>query len=293
MLSESARPLSQLLIDKLAYRLFTSLRLRASRDPLFRGIVVPVDDLIGHYLMATGRFEATQFDALRSLLAGSPWKERAKEGRFIDVGANIGLYSVAFADAFASTLAVEANPQTFLILQANLALRGKDNVTPICVGASSSAGTTHIHIPLNGNLGQASLESPGLNVGTKSLSISVKPLDQIVRENPGPRVALLKIDVEGHEEQVLRGAAETLKSDKPLVLFEALKGSDGTACAKLLQEFGYEHFHLFKREWTDHSSGLKRLLSAWRNGLPVNIHPLNANKIGKAALVCAASAPLH
>jgi FkbM family methyltransferase len=278
-------------IDKLAYRLFTLLRLRASRDPLFQGIVVPVDDLIGHYLMATGRFEATQFDALRSLLARPDWRERAKHGRFIDVGANIGLYSVAFSDAFASTLAVEANPQTFLILQANLALRGKGKVTPVCVGASSTAGSTHIHIPLDGNLGQASLESD-LVASTKSLPISVKPLDQIVCENPGPNVALLKIDVEGHEEEVLRGAAETLKSDKPLVLFEALQSKDAAACAKLLQEFGYHHFCSFKRDWAEKSGGLKRLIAAWQYGMPVNIRSLDANNPGEDALVCASPGPL-
>lgn len=292
MLSESSRPLSQLLIDKLAHRLFMSLRIRAARDPQFRGIVVPVDDLIGHYLMATGRFEATQFDALRSLLASSERALEASKGRFIDVGANIGLYCVAFSDAFASTLAIEANPQTFLILRANLALRGKERVTPVCVGASSVAGSTHIHIPLDGNLGLASLNHPDPNARIKSLAISVKPLDEIVRENPGPKVALVKIDVEGHEEEVLKGAAETLRTDKPLVLFEVLASKDGVACARLLQQFGYEHFHSFERNWTDEATGLKRLLAAWRRGLPVNVRSLDADNIEKTALVCASPVPL-
>lgn len=170
-MTAGSRRLTSIVGDRYAFKQFLVLRKRAEREPDFRGIVVPVDDLIGHNLIATGRFESTQFDGVHTLLLETGLAARAQCGRFVDVGANIGLYSLAFSDRFSSTLAIEANPQTFLVLMANLALRNKENVTALCLGASNMAGNTIIHVPVNGNLGWATLNAAHHNIPTKTLPV--------------------------------------------------------------------------------------------------------------------------
>ena len=63
----------------------------------------------------------------------------------------------------------------------------------------------------------------GKNVNPQRIPIQMRRLDDLVLANSP--VALLKIDVEGGELGVLRGAAELLKRDKPLVIFEHGKGA--------------------------------------------------------------------
>jgi hypothetical protein len=57
-----------LLLDEFLSRLFTRIRRRAARKSIFSDIVVPVDDLIGRRIMATGMFEATQIEGITQLL---------------------------------------------------------------------------------------------------------------------------------------------------------------------------------------------------------------------------------
>lgn len=287
-----SRSLTKLLMDKLSFQAFSVLRRAAATSGGFKGIVVPVDDLIGHHIMATGRFESTQFDGLSGILAMPAFAARAQEGRFVDVGANIGLYSLAFSDRFRSTVAVEANPQTYLVLVANLALSGKERVTPVCLGASNRTGEAAIHVPTNGNLGWATLDADHHTIPVKSLAITVKPLDAILRDHPGPPVTLLKIDVEGHERNVLEGATGTLTTDGPVVLFEVLDKAAGDASARLLQDCGYRHFYTFKRDWPPGGTLAARVGRGFRSGLPVTIRAADPADLASAALICAARSAL-
>src|ERR1700733_11463453 len=105
---DTRRPLAELLADNLSYKLLGWLRRRATRKDDFRKIVVPIDDLCGMRVIATGRFELTQLDAIRSLITspdGIAGKKIDRRGTFIDVGANIGLYTIAFSNFFDNTVA--------------------------------------------------------------------------------------------------------------------------------------------------------------------------------------------
>ncbi|MEW9855214.1 FkbM family methyltransferase [Novosphingobium sp. M1R2S20] len=291
-MAAKVRGLGRVVGDRYAMMLFSLLRKRAEREPDFRGIVVPIDDLIGHNLIATGRFESTQIDAVYTLLANPTLAGRAQSGRFVDVGANIGLYSLAFSSHFLSTLAIEANPHTFLVLKANLALRHKDEVTAVCVGASNTTAEAEIHVPLNGNLGWATLNAAHHKIPTQSLPVIVRPLDDIIKENRGPRVELLKIDVEGHEPKVFEGASRTLNVDGPIVMFEVLDADAGERCSQILRDCGYSHFYTFRRDWPTGSNKFNRMWRGWRSGLPVLIEALRPGSMHKAPLVCAAKSPI-
>ena len=275
-----------LVADRIASEVMLRLRRRARRRETFRGIVVPVDDLIGERVMATGVFESTHIDGALQL-SESLRSSSEGEGIFVDVGANIGLYSIALSQLFERCLAIEANPHTYQILLANLALKGLDNVSALCVGASDHSAETNIYVPLNGNLGWATLNADHHSVEVKPVPVTLKPLDDIVVLAPHERVALIKIDVEGHELSVLRGAQRILERDHPAVLFEVLGAAQGLACAELLDSCGYRRFFTFKRGLPQAPSRLASIVRAAVKGLPVTMTEVSPTELRKAALVCA------
>jgi FkbM family methyltransferase len=283
----ASRTFSSLVADEIFNRLFTIVRNRAAKQQLFSGIAVALNDPIGLRLMATGMFEATQFDGIAALLE-TPQVFGLQEkptGMFIDVGANIGLFTIAFSKFFDRTLSIEANAQTYAILQVNILLQELSAATPLCFAASNSIGASSIFVPADGSLGGATM-NPLQHSSPKRIDVECRPLDVIV-EQYGDHlpVGLIKIDVEGHEYNVLDGARKTLSGHKPIVMFEALDPSEATRCANILVDCGYRRFFSFKRGHT--GSRLKAILAGFRQGLPVYPEYMTINTIRRSPLICA------
>jgi FkbM family methyltransferase len=133
--------------------------------------------------------------------------------RCVDVGANIGDSVAAFIDGDKDhILAVEPNPKFFNLLKANWA--GDARLTlidTICSSGSQSASFTILE-----KNGTASIvESQG---GT---SMKQQSLDEIIAAHPMfGATNLIKIDTDGHDFEVLAGAARTIAANRPAVLFE-------------------------------------------------------------------------
>lgn len=158
-------------------------------------------------------YEDTLLEALRPHL---------KPGDLVvDAGANVGNHSLFFAGVCGCrVLAFEPVPQAFEILQRNIARNGLgDLVTPFRMALGAEAGVAQVDLSAaTNNLGSASLEQ-GLG------DLAVERLDALVTtETP----ALIKIDTEGWDLAVLRGASGLLSRAHPLVCIEA----------KTLEEFG-------------------------------------------------------
>ena len=238
-----------LLIDEIAYRAVKLINKRAlRRDELFKPLCASTTDLIGHRLVSTGIFERTQIEALDTLLQRNnclPNQPVNSFDVFIDVGANIGVYTTRYASKFRKTLAIEASPISFDVLKANIGLCQSPNVVPICVGASDREGT----LPLNMHTKEMGWSSfAKSDCESFAIQVPLKTIDQIVEEYaPGSIVSLMKVDVEGHEANVLRGAAMTLERYKPMVLYEKLSDVEGTECEDLLRAAGYREFVTFSR----------------------------------------------
>jgi FkbM family methyltransferase len=283
----AARTISSLIADELLSRLLTFARKRAARQELFSGIAIALNDPIGLRLMATGMFEATQIDGVTQLLEmpGNFGLSAKPAGLFIDVGANIGLFTVAFSGFFDRTLAIEANPQTFAILQTNVLLRELGGVTCLRLAASNSNDSSILFVPADGNLGGATM-NPHQHQSPKTFDIECRPLDQIIEEYAGETpVGLVKIDVEGHEFSVLQGAQKTLVRNRPVVLFEALDIPEATRCAELLVEYGYTRFFSFRRGRA--GSKLMAMLTGLIQGLDVYPDQIKIDKIRRSPLICA------
>lgn len=77
------------------------------------------------------------------------------------------------------------------------------------------------------------------------MSFETVPIDDLAEVQEGPPVAFMKLDIEGHEEEALRGAEQTIRRDKPMIALEILPGDieDGkVASVEFLRELGYDTF---------------------------------------------------
>jgi len=291
---ENRRHLGELLIDDLSNRLLTWLRTRSRRNGEFRNIVAPIDDVLGIRVMATGRWELTSLDAVRTLLS-SPDKilgiPAINRGTFIDIGANIGLYSIALSKYFDRILAFEANPITFKVLEANLALSGTRNVEPFCEGVSSRTRCASLYVPLDGHLGWATLSADrhGVDTTVAETMINLDTLDNLSTKKGFEQdpISLIKIDVEGHEAEVLQGAVGILNRWGPIVLVEVLEGAAGQESFEILTRCGYSRYYSFRRGLTSTGGGLKGFLASLTTGVPIVIDPYDISNPKPAALVCA------
>ena len=135
----------------------------------------------------------------------------------VDVGANVGFYSYRMSKLFGKVYAFEINDE----LTGDLAACSRRNIEVVHKGLSSREGDAVLHIPVVAGTpltGWASL-APGNHPAAREhveKRVAVCTLDQFNLQ----RVSFIKIDVEGHEVEVLKGAARTLARWRPVVLIE-------------------------------------------------------------------------
>ncbi len=124
---------------------------------------------------------------------------------FVDVGANVGSYTILAGAAGASVMAFEPLPGTYAKLESNVLLnRFEDRIALRNIGLAEAAG----RLTFTSGLDTVNhVLKPGEQAEVEDLPVST--LDQ---EMAGSRPVALKIDVEGYEKQVLLGAAQTLAS---------------------------------------------------------------------------------
>lgn len=140
----------------------------------------------------------------------------------VDVGASVGNYALAMARAVGDAgrvLAIEANPTVFKELQHSTS--GAKNVTALNVAASSHSGTADLFIPLDehGHRQEpiATLERR-THLRGNTVSVNAVTLDELLVD--ADAVSIVKIDVEGHEGEVLAGAVETIRRHRPAFVME-------------------------------------------------------------------------
>lgn len=170
---------------------------------------------------------------------------------FIDVGANIGLYSVAASRVVGPTgtvIACEPSTAAFDYLCRNAAATTNGNIECRRVAVTERAGQAILF-----EYPDKTRNSLGEGDGsTSSQRVKTTTLDTIVFSECDIKtpVSMIKIDVEGAEALVLRGASRVLREHSPVVIFEinpeaaaALK-LEADAAVRLLSEAGYTIFHL-------------------------------------------------
>jgi FkbM family methyltransferase len=142
---------------------------------------------------------------------------RETKGTVVDVGANIGFIAVRAARTASRVIAIEPHPTRFRYLERNVALNGLSNVT--CMNCAMGAAEGEIALyDLDPTLGPRPLDVSATPGRGRCYRVPLRTVDSLVEE-----ADLLKIDVEGYEAEVLRGASNLLASGPRLVI-EALAG---------------------------------------------------------------------
>ena len=218
-----------------AVKLFgLAAKLGLQRLPLFNRAFVALYPVYKQYI------EAGPIDRLREFVpAGS---------LVIDVGANVGFFSLRFAKWVGDrgkVIAIEPEDRNHVRLVEAIARQGfSGRVEPLKAVAAATRGDMFLEInPAHPADHRISRDGTGLPV-------SAVTLDQLSQDHPALRLALVKIDVQGAEMMVLKGADRILKDAKPALFIELSEeglGRFGSSVNEILQYLtglGYEAFWL-------------------------------------------------
>jgi FkbM family methyltransferase len=184
----------------------------------FRGVQLtfPAKDIILAPALMGGFYEQIELDVFERLAAIST--------TIIDVGANIGLYCCIAAErapAVAKIVAFEPVPENLGYLRRNLEeneLAARVVVEEQAVGQAS--GKMEIYL-LEGSTARHSASAKNVLNSTISITVPAVSLDGYLQQELGDHpIDLLKVDVEGYESAVLRGAHRILREDKPTLFIE-------------------------------------------------------------------------
>ncbi|MHB8643777.1 MAG: FkbM family methyltransferase [Gaiellaceae bacterium] len=157
-------------------------------------------------------------------------------GDFVDVGAHVGLYAVSTARKIRGrVLALEPNPRAYARLKENVELNSCANVIVEQAAASAEIGHATLHMPQHGDSSWSSLLDGRVADGVP-VDVETTTIDAEVRRF-GLTPAVVKVDVEGCEVEVLSGAAAVLVT-RPALLIELVE-SNASAVVAALQGLGY------------------------------------------------------
>lgn len=190
-------------------------------------LVSTKDQSIGRQIFVDGRFDGAYLDRLLEILdeLGLPWRGHT----FLDIGANIGTTSIALLRrGFSHGHAFEPEPFNYRLLQANLALNGfLERCQTERVALSETEGTAAMEIDRS-NLGDHRIGNPRGETAVrlrsedkgKPTSVPVKPLDWFVTVGDIgiDDVALIWVDVQGHEAAVFAGGMKVFDKGIPLFI---------------------------------------------------------------------------
>ena len=178
--------------------------------------------------------------------------ELVKEARvFLDVGANIGYYSLLAAayNPEVTIVSFEPLPSAFHYLEKNLALNGCTRATAVKAALSDTRGTARFFASKNPKF--LDIEYPLTSTGAldeaqatrssvvEAFDVRTETLDHYLTSLGDTTVDLLKLDTEASEHIVLAGAQEVLRTHQPIILCEVLSGKIERALEAILRQHGY------------------------------------------------------
>src|SRR5579884_2302487 len=189
--------------------------LRPARIQVEPGISFFLDsrDLIPRSILVSGAWQPEIWDALApGLHEGSV---------FFDVGAHIGYFSIKAARKVGNSgrvVSFDPNPEILKLLRDNITANHLTNVIVEPIACTDREQMLTFYAVPTRNTGASSLARDNAqpwSESTRSYQVRGRPIDDVVRELKLNRVDAIKVDVEGGEVSVLRGALDTLKRYHP------------------------------------------------------------------------------
>lgn len=177
------------------------------------------------------------------------FKEHCKPGMTtLDIGAHFGLFAVFFQKSSGGAVyAFEPTKETLKIFKETVAInkcRDKVHVVEMAVDKEPGSANFFIHSTVGG-LGNTLVQNAKLGMTSSSYEVKVTSVDVFVKEK-GIDVDCIKIDAEGAELGVLKGAAETISKRRPIILLSIhpepiqSRGDSLTEIWNLLEHYQYK-----------------------------------------------------
>lgn len=166
----------------------------------------------------------------------------------VDIGANIGIRTLAFAQAVPEgrVVSFEPHPVTFGRLMEHISMNQCTNVLALNVGIGETRSTERLFEVVGTNSGMNRiLPHTSENERFHSAEITIAPLSTMLEEHGIGRVNAIKIDVEGYEMHALRGCLPVLVRDRPILFIELdddnllENGSSARALIRWIEDLDY------------------------------------------------------
>jgi len=179
------------------------------------------------------------------------WKYLRPGMTFLDIGAHHGVYSVIAAKKLGSSgrvVAFEPSPRERERLLVHLRHNGAKSVTVEPLALAEEEGKASFTIVVKGFTTMNSLRPPPINHPTEQVTVDTTTVDSYFESRQIDRVDLVKIDTEGGELAVFRGASKLLSQFRPVIVCEVLDlvtrawGYRATEIVKALEAYGYQWF---------------------------------------------------
>lgn len=170
---------------------------------------------------------------------------------FIDIGANVGLFSLIASQCVGKeghVIAFEPAPTTFNRLLENQELNNIKNIDARNIGLSNELGELNFYISDNGHDAWNSFAPGADNKLQKKIGVSVSTLDHELFSVDKSKIKLVKIDVEGWEKFVLQGGENFFRHFSPIVMVEFTDENTFNAgysvheIYDIMVSYGYEWF---------------------------------------------------
>jgi FkbM family methyltransferase len=169
---------------------------------------------------------------------------KINRGTFIDVGANIGKYTLIIGNRLKDigrVISIEPEKRNFSVLKKNVEINKLNNIILENVALSNKNGVVKLY--LNKSPGRHSIKRVTEN---KTLVQGVK-LDDLIKKYKITDVNLVKIDVETAEVEVLEGAVKTIKKNSPNMIIEILNQDNFRKVRNILK--GYKFKKISKTDY--------------------------------------------
>lgn len=171
-------------------------------------------------------------------------RKHSEKGTFVDIGANVGLISLLLADKIQHAILFEPNPVAAARARENLVLNHLGfEVHELAL--SDQAGV--VELENAGGVDSCNRTVAGFTTSAPTISVQRDTLDGFMAERGAlsAPISAVKIDVEGHENSVLRGMLCLLETHRPrLVMFEYLQRTNIMETLELFSGVGYRVMEL-------------------------------------------------
>jgi FkbM family methyltransferase len=194
-------------------------------------------------LLSPSRFELEEREILRACLVSGD--------RFVDIGANIGAYTLWAAKVIGPSgmgVAIEPQPSVLARLRANIALNRDFQVQIFPCGAGPREASMRLSIGSTNEGGASMATREG---GGNSVDVAIRPLLDMIEEAGLDRIDALKIDIEGFEDQALIPFFKTAPQSlwPKLLILERSDKDWVDDLMRLLSACGYHKRHISKRNY--------------------------------------------